>query len=482
MKNRLSVQDPVPHLSVSALIVLAVAITNWPLWLKILLGIIVVAVALVAVDNRLFTTWIDLVIKTKRPTKMPEISSADLGCIALPGEDCAVRWEGDELVALIALHANPFTPTIVANGRTIHDDCVDSELVETLLARSGAEFSADIVSAGWRVARRSVTSVSGSYEQMIGKDPCPAFRRTWILVRVDPVTLPVSQTIWRGGGVVGAANALVAAATRLATGLSSAGVDARLARSFQMYVDLTGVGQIQQQWSTLRQPGSYTTVFSAPGGPDVWWAQPADRTVTRLRVRAGQQPRSVVALTTARPIERDPDGWVRLRGTQLDGLRGFTPVADTHHHLPVGSAGILMGQTIPTAAAPVPAPIYVPFDAAEAAVEVSSPMLLVQLAFRAAAAGASICLPPAYSAVAAALGGAVDSAYALLHWPDPAGKTWVVARAGVEQTVLWTDRRIVLPRGRGSMLGDDKLAFPIQPIDGQEEAVLGLRAGAQNGR
>ncbi|TEA09131.1 ESX-1 secretion system protein EccE1 [Mycobacteroides salmoniphilum] len=468
-------------MAIAAVVVQTVMITNWPLWVKIALSLIVAVLAVVAIDQRLASRWLKLAVRNRRPAQMPTIAGEQVGCIALPGEDVALRWEGDELVALIALHPNPFTPTIVVGGRTIHDDCVDSALVEKLLARSGPEFSADIVSAGWRVARSAASAVSGQYEQMIGTDPCPAFRRSWILVRVDPVALPMSTTFWRGGGLRGAANALVSAATRLAMGLSGAGVDARLAPNFKSYIELTGVGAVQRSWTTLRQPGSCTTVFSAPGGPDSWWSERADRTVARLRVQTGQAPRSVVALTTSRPIERDPDGWIRLRGTQFEALRGFTPVRDVHHEIPVGSAGILVGQTVPSAAAPTPAPVYVPFDGAEAALDVSDPALLLQFAFRAAAAGAGVCLPRGYEAQAAALNAPVDG-YAVVHWPDPVGRTWLAGRTDVKQSVLLSVRRIVLPRGRGAAVDDEKLSFAIQPINGAEDAVLGLRSPVQSGR
>ncbi|OHV03527.1 type VII secretion protein EccE [Mycobacterium talmoniae] len=449
----------------AGLVVVAVAVMGLPVWVKVGVGIPVVLLAVVTVNDRLASEWVALTMKNRRDGRLPQVSAAELGSVALPGEDVAVRWEGEDLVALIALHPQPFTPTIVVAGKALHDDVVDSAVVEDLLACWGPEFTADIVSAGWRVARSAPLAVYGQCEQQLGADPCPGFRRSWVVVRVCPARLPVSVTGWRGGGVVGAANALVAAATRVAEGLSKQGVDARLARSFARFDELAGVEVVSRQWSTLRGSSSYTTVYSAPGGPDQWWSVRADRTVTRLRVAPGCVPRSVVALTTVRRMDRDPKGWIRLRGNQLEALSGSTPVADRHHRVPVGSAGILVGR------APADqSPVYVAFDAGECGLSCGDSGMFVQLVVRAAAAGAAVCLPPGFEAVAAGVGTTVDTR-ACIVWPGAGVRTWLVT-ARAPQIIAVSPAMVVLPRGR----------IPIEAVHGREDAVLGVRAAGAASR
>ena len=58
----------------------------------------------------------------------------------------------------------------------------------------------DVVSAGWRVFPQCPAAVRGSYEQLQGSDPAPGFRRSWLVLRVDPHAV-VAGVRWRGGGV-----------------------------------------------------------------------------------------------------------------------------------------------------------------------------------------------------------------------------------------------------------------------------------------
>lgn len=466
MKLGIGVHFSAPHLAVAGLIVCFVSVIGWPVWLKILVGAGVSLLAVVAVGDRLITRWLSLAVGNRRRPRSPILSAAQVGSIAFPGTGVAVRWEGDDLVALVALTPRPFTPTIITDrGVTLHDDVVDTRLVENVLACLGFDAAGDVVSAGWRVARSAPAPVYGMYEQIQGLDPAPAFRRTWVVIRVDPYrVLPVSG--WRGQGVAAVANAVAAAATRMAEALAKAGVDARTSSSFDQFDALTGVHDeiVEQRWSTLRHRGAYTTVFSAPGGPDAWWSVRADRTVTRTRVRVGVPARTVVALTTVRPIERDPSGWMRLRGTQFDAWLGNTSIGDEHRSLPVGSAGVLVGRT-----AVDDYKVYVPFDVVESVLQVADPMLATHVAVRAAAVGAALCLPPGFRAHAASLGAVVGEP-AFFEWAGPGVRTWLGNQRG-EHAIGFNPRMIVLPRGR----------IALTPILAREESVLGLRWGADRG-
>lgn len=461
MKHRFGLQssESAPHWAVAGLVILAVFHTGWPLWLKLILAVVVCALAVVTFDDRLASRWLALAVGNRRRPEVPHVSEAEVGSVLLPGEDVGVRWEGDDLVALVALNPWAWTPTTVVNGHAITDDTIDTALVEKVLAEAGFDVVADVISAGWRVARTAPMSVHGWYEQSIGLDPAPAFRRSWVLLRVDPKRVwPVSR--WRGtDGIAACASALTAAATRMAETLSREGVDARVASSYALFDELTGIAEpiVAQQWSSVRRRSSFTTVFSVPGGPDKWWSIRADRTVTRTRVVVGQPPRSTVALTTVRPIERDPVGWIRLRGTQVRALSGDTPVIDEHRRLPIGSAGLLVGNSAEGGS------VYVPFDGAECGLQYSDPATLVHVAVAAAAAGATVSLPRGYEAVAAGVGGTVSD-QACVQWPGQGARTWLV-RHQVKQVISLQPRMIALDRSRISL----------QPLPSRAETAIGIR-------
>jgi type VII secretion protein EccE len=426
------------HLVIGAVLI-AAAVIAWPVWPGVLIAAAVAAAAVMTFDDRRASDWLALAIRMRRSQQPPPRSAQACGSVMMPGEDVAMRWEGDILVALIELHQRPFTPTYTNGGLIAHDDTVSTELVRALLSRLDVPVTVDIVSAGWRVARRAPLLVYQLYEQMIGTDPCPAARRTWLQVRVDPHTA-LKAARWRsGGGLVGVAAAAVAAASRLAEALAGHGVDARVASSFDDYDQLTDADVVSESWSHIRERGSYTTVFSAPGGPERWWAVRADRTVTRIRLCSGQAPRSTVALTTVGKMTMDPQGWTRLRGGQLAGLAGSTPVVDRDWRIPIGSAGMLVGNHPHDDHTH----IYLPLDMVDAVLYTADPRVTVQVAIRSTACGASLWLPPdqAWARVAAAVGASTDGHAAHLLWPSGV-RTWLVSR-GASHVVEFGDREIV---------------------------------------
>lgn len=462
MIRRFGVQLSEVHITVGALLILAVVFSPLPLWAKIVVSLLVAAISLVSFDGWLASYWLRRAVATRIKPRVPAPSETELGAIAFPGEDVAVRWDDDELVALVAVTAATASPTVVVNGQALHNDVIDTRLVQESLRRSdlGTEgVCADVVSAGWRVSPTAPAPIFGWGQELLGADPAPALRRSWIEVRVIP-HLVLAHTRWRGQGIQAVANGLVSAATRIADEQARVGVDARPAVSFSQFDELTGRNEqiVAQQWSALQLAAGYTTVFAAPGGPDVWWSQRAIRTVTRTRVRVDQDPQSVVALTTLQPIERDPAGWTRLRGVQLPALRAQVPVAGEHHLLPVGSAGVLVGRSALDGAA-----VYVPFDAAEMSLLINNEDLALRMAVRACAAGAQLHLPQSMAAVAAALG-VPAGPKPHYRWPGSGMNTWLTARTGGVEITL-SPMMIALPSA----------PMPLQSVNAREESVIGIR-------
>lgn len=451
MIGRFSIKQSTPHVVVAATVVVGLALMPWPWWARLAGAVVLIVLATFTFDSRLFTEWLRLLINIRgRRHQLPVISRADRGALAMPGEDVAVRWEGDTLTALIALHPRPFTFSIVLNsGRTLHDDTVSTKLIEGTIAKLDVPLTVDVVSAGWRVARNAPRTVVQLYEQMIANDPCPAVRRTFLVVRLDPKTA-LRPAKWRGSGIPGVAAAAVSAATRLAEELSRHGVEARVSSDFRIYDQLTDPGKIEKEnWSDIHGRDDYTTVFSAPGGPDQWWSVRADRTVIRTRLSVGQPPRSVVALSTVGRMKLNPVGWTRLRGSQIAGLSGHTPVTDTHWDIPIGSAGLLVGVVPGNAENPSHSEshVYLPLDTVDSVLHIADPMVTVQVIVRAAACGAIIRLPadPAWRAVAERVGASVGQD-AYLEWPSRA-RTWLVTHRS-SHIVQFNDREIVTERAR----------------------------------
>ncbi|EFD64033.1 predicted protein [Mycobacterium tuberculosis EAS054] len=89
-------------------------------------------------------------------------------------------------VAVIELIPRPFTRTVIVDGQAHTDDMLDTGLVEELLSVHCPDLEADIVSAGYRVGNTAAPDVVSLYQQVIGTDPAPANRRTWIVLRADP--------------------------------------------------------------------------------------------------------------------------------------------------------------------------------------------------------------------------------------------------------------------------------------------------------
>jgi type VII secretion protein EccE len=152
-------------------------------------------------------------------------TEAAIGATVQPGDPVAVRWEGRSLVAVIKLIPQPFTPTVVVDGRARTDDVLDTKLLEHVLSASCPDLEADVVSAGYRVSRSAAPDVVDLYARLIDRDPAPAHRRTWIMLRADPQAAQRSAQR-RDADIAGLARYLVASTTRVADQLAEKGIDA----------------------------------------------------------------------------------------------------------------------------------------------------------------------------------------------------------------------------------------------------------------
>ena len=421
------------------------------MWLGITLAVIIGLAAVVTVRGRRLTGWVAALFAWRRRHRQPPATPSEpaVGATVIPGDHVALRWQGDHLVSAIELIPRPFTPTVIVNGEAFTDDVVHTRFVEELLSAYCPDLEADVVSSGYRVGKTAPAALVALYEQVVGPYPAPANRRTWIVLRADPERTRRSA-LRRDAGLSGLAQYLVASTTRVADHLASHGVDARPARSFDDYDRATEISFERETWSMIKGRSTFTAAYVAPGGPDVWWSARADHTLTRVRVAPGEAPTATVLLTTlANPST--PRGFSCLYGGQRAALLGESPVTDRHYELPVGSAGVLVGETADRY------PVYMPFDDVDVSINLGDARLFTQFVVRSAAAGAVVTLAPQFREFAGYINARVGQVPKVV-WPH--ATTYLGAHAGVGQVML-RQNYIATPRHK---------QLPIRLINPREES------------
>ena len=421
------------------------------LWLGITLAVFIGLAAVVTVRGRRLTGWVAALFAWRRRRRQPPTapSAPAVGATVLPGDHVALRWQGDHLVSAIELVPRPFTPTVIVNGEAFTDDVVHTRFVEELLTAYCPDLEADVVSSGYRVGKTAPAALVALYEQVVGPYPAPANRRTWIVLRADPDRTRKSA-LRRDYGVSGLAQYLVASTTRIADHLASHGVDARPARSFDDYDRATEISFEHETWSMIKGRSTFTAAYVAPGGPDVWWSARADHTLTRVRVAPGEAPTTTVLLTTlANPST--PRGFSCLYGGQRAALLGESPVTDRHYELPIGSAGVLVGETADRY------PVYMPFDDIDVSINLGDARLFTQFVVRSAAAGAVVTLGPQFREFAGYINARVGQVPKVV-WPN--ATTYLGPHSGVGQVML-RQNFIATPRHK---------QLPIRLINPREES------------
>ncbi|OBI82483.1 type VII secretion protein EccE [Mycobacterium sp. E740] len=421
------------------------------LWLGITLAVLIALGSVVTVRGRRVTGWVAAVFAWRRRHRNVPARPSEpaVGATVMPGDHVAVRWQDDCLVSAIELVPRPFTPTVIVNNEAFTDDVVDTHVVEQLVAAHCPDLEADVVSSGYRVGKTAPATLVSLYEQVVGPYPAPANRRTWIVLRADPeVTRKSSQR--REAGVAGLARYLVASATRIADQLASNGIDARPLRSFDDLDRATEISFERETWSSIKGRSTFTAAYSAPGGPDVWWSARADHTITLLRIRPGRAPTSTVLLTTlANPST--PRGFSCLFGGQRAALHGISPVTDRHYEIPIGSAGVLVGETADRY------PVYMPFDDVDVSINLGDARLFTQFIVRSAAAGAVVTLLPQFAEFAGFVNARIGEE-AKVVWPH--ATTYLGPHPGVGRVVVRANY-IDTPRHR---------QLPIRLINPREES------------
>ena len=132
-------------------------------------------------------------------------------------------------------------------------------------------------------------------------------------------------------------------------------------------------------------------------------------------------------------------------------LLGESPVTDRHYELPVGSAGVLVGETADRY------PVYMPFDDVDVSINLGDARLFTQFVVRSAAAGAVVTLAPQFREFAGYINARVGQIPKVV-WPN--ATTYLGAHAGVGQVML-RQNYIATPRHK---------QLPIRLINPREES------------
>lgn len=137
-------------------------------------------------------------------------------------------------------------------------------------------------------------------------------------------------------------------------------------------------------------------------------------------------PQTTVLLTTV-DKPKTPRGFSRLFGGQRPALTGQNLVANRHCQLPIGSAGVLVGETVNRC------PVYMPFDDVDASINLADAQTFTQFTVRAAAAGAIVTVAPSFADFARLIGAQVGPV-AKVVWPH--ATTYLGPHAGIDRVIL----------------------------------------------
>jgi hypothetical protein len=168
-------------------------------------------------------------------------------------------------------------------------------------------------------------------------------------------------------------------------------------------------------------------------------------------------PTTTVLLTTlANPTT--PRGFSCLFGGQRAALHGISPVTDHHYELPIGSAGVLVGETADRY------PVYLPFDDVDVSIDLGDARLFTQFVVRSAASGAVVTLEPQFREFASLINGRIGRV-ARVSWPN--STTYLGRHPGIGLVTLG-DNFIDTPRHR---------QLPIRLINPREESRFQMALG-----
>ncbi len=330
------------------------------------------------------------------------------------GSPAAVRWEGDEVIAVIVLDGPSHSPAVLDKHRVQTAATVAVPLLAGLLRQFDVRLAGiDLHCVGSRRGLDGHHPHATTYSTRVGDYPAVGVRRSWCVMRFD-VRENLGALLCRDS----VAAMVLACAVRAAETLTAAGCPARVAGAAELEgVDASLAGDwapdtSRPRWGGVSIPGAEVTAYWVSPREisaetlDRLWVPDTERTATTLQLRPaplGQTRVGVlVRYSTAGPLHEPPiAGLNPLSRRHEDAIRAglassATPALRVPHRgldandealrVPISSTGIIVGAT--NSGHPLLVNLT-PARAGETAhVTVAGELaLLVQIALRSAAIG-----------------------------------------------------------------------------------------------
>jgi type VII secretion protein EccE len=330
-------------------------------------------------------------------------------------EVVGIREHGGQLVAVVAVDGPAHSPSVLVR----HSVDSSTTLPVGLVAAAIRQFDVlldgiDIVSVGARRARASIHPYAQSYTSMVGDHAAVGQRRTWLVLRMDPL-----RNVTAVAARDSVASTLAAAAERLAHDLTGRRYPARPLTAAQIAetdIDLLA------GFSPTRAKPRWREIVHTDGYVSAFWVSPRDistETLTRLWLPDTDAAAVTIRLTPRRdggaagevqvaawvryhsgkPLISDPlIGLNRLGGRHLAALRASLPLpglaglavparalaVDETLAAPIGPTGIIVGSI--GSGLPMLLPLAAPTGHTNVTVAAELAVLM-KLALRAAATG-----------------------------------------------------------------------------------------------
>lgn len=324
----------------------------------------------------------------------------------------AVRADGDELVAVVAVDGPAHTPSVLDNHRVESAAALPVSVVAEALRQFDVTLSGiDILSVGRRRAPGTHHPYAQTYSAVVADHGAMGQRRTVCVLRMNQLS-NVGAVVCRDS----VAATLTACAHRLAAELTARHLAARVVGGEEL-TDIDAAlsaglsASAQPRWGGLRHNNGWVSTYWVTPGDittatlDRVWAPDTDHTATAVQLRPGPgdsvEIGMLVRYATAGPQKQPPVNGLNPLSARHDlGVRAGLAVAATpalrarHRTLeaaeelkaPIGPSGIIVGAT--TTGHPLLINLAAAQPTGSSTVTVAGELaLVVQLAQRMAAIG-----------------------------------------------------------------------------------------------
>ncbi|MEV5649100.1 type VII secretion protein EccE [Nocardia sp. NPDC052254] len=249
--------------------------------------------------------------------------------VPLPeGGSYGMRWDGDRLITMLRIDAQPRTVTRLSPSGLLGDDMLPLAEIARCLDQFDIRLAAiDVISTGSRSA--GTGAVARSYESILGPLPAVAHRTVWVVLRLDPLA-NATAVDRRGGGAEGTLRSAVVATRRVANRLAAHGLSAVALSSTEMnqaVAQLT-LGAAPEEFvettdSVTHNGFHHTTYRMTPEalgsrGIAAVWSTPTVTSTITVRLQripdSGSDTGAIAVTATARFATRDTPCRVRAAG------------------------------------------------------------------------------------------------------------------------------------------------------------------------